>query len=182
MLGGSREFGLTNTILVTPTLDQNLAYLEDIPYPAATLHYSYFLNFWSLLLRFEIYPLTKDRTATRTSEPFDPDPHYMGIHCKKERLCGRFWDGCASQSMLTGLGTGDKVLCDFIVLSVGHCGKDGLRPYCDEDEATMDCLNVIAVEWADGVAERIGIGIVFSHSLERDSFEPGPQWKEIVLG
>jgi len=37
------------------------------------------------------------------------------------------------------------------------------------------------VEYNQGLAERRGIGIISSGAIHQ-SFEPGPEWKEVVLG
>ena len=66
-------------------------------------------------------------------------------------------------------------MCDFITLSVGSFEPEWRQK-------SIDCLNVMAVNWKNGIAERIGIGIIFSRVLDRDSFEPGPLWREIILG
>ncbi len=41
--------------------------------------------------------------------------------------------------------------------------------------------NVMIVEWHKGLAERRGIGLLRKEAIHK-SFQPGPQWKEIVLG
>lgn len=40
---------------------------------------------------------------------------------------------------------------------------------------------VILIEWRGGIAERRGIGSIWQKAVE-SSLEPGPMWKEIVLG
>ena len=40
--------------------------------------------------------------------------------------------------------------------------------------------NVMLVEWQKGLAERRGIGLLRKEAIHQ-SFQPGPQWKEIVL-
>lgn len=42
-------------------------------------------------------------------------------------------------------------------------------------------FHVMMLKWHEGVAERIGVGVVDEWALD-DSYPPGVQWKSIVLG
>ncbi|CAG8976891.1 hypothetical protein HYALB_00003502 [Hymenoscyphus albidus] len=163
VLGGTRNFGLT----------------QILPYQAGSgtelfrrlyLHTNYF-TISAPSIRLDIWGLVSSKAPT--TDLFDPGKHELHIHGKAGEHCGRLFHGCANHAMMAEMALGKKVLCDFIVLSVGECDKDCIRHYPREEK---DCLalNVIAVDWKEGIAERIGIGIIFLHTLEEDCLEPGP--------
>lgn len=75
--------------------------------------------------------------------------------------CGRIWmDGFEDMSFFESARP-----FEFIVLS-----ERGATSY-----------NIMMLEWADGIAERRGIGYIQKTSIRRSCF-PGPIWKEILLG
>ncbi|CAG8957069.1 hypothetical protein HYFRA_00009270 [Hymenoscyphus fraxineus] len=182
VLGGPRNFGLKHTNFAIPQQDQELSYLEDFTYTRTTSQYQHHLVFWSLSLKFQVRLDIWGRLSMKahTTDLFDPEKHELLILGKAGQHCGRLFHGCANHAMMAEIALGKKVLCDFLVLSVGECGKDCIRHYPREKKECL-ALNVIAVDWNEGIAERIGIGIIFSHTLEEDCFEPGPQWREIIL-
>jgi hypothetical protein len=180
VLGIPRNFGLS-TKLDSLLLQHNCKYLEDFPYASDTLQYQYQLIFWSILLKFQL--CLRIRPNRPPSDQFHPNSHEIEIRGKDGRICGLLFGGCADNFILAGLLSGIKVMCDFIIIpSVGRCDEEGGDGYEADSGEMIDCLNIMAVNWKDGIAERIGIGNIFSHALDRDSFDPGPQWREVILG
>ncbi|KAM5343593.1 hypothetical protein ACJ41O_012130 [Fusarium nematophilum] len=90
------------------------------------------------------------------------------IHGKSGVVCGNlFLDGFEESPFFFS----EKPF-EMILLSVQH---EGFRQSAGEN------YNVLLLEYKEGLAERRGSGIMRRSSI-RDSFSPGPIWKEIVLG
>ncbi len=64
-----------------------------------------------------------------------------------------------------------------VLLLSESTGRKGIDP----GSGTWIFYNVMLVEWQKGLAERRGIGLLRKEAVHQ-SFQPGPQWKEIILG
>ncbi|KAK4457026.1 heterokaryon incompatibility protein-domain-containing protein [Cladorrhinum samala] len=72
---------------------------------------------------------------------------------------------------------------EFLVLSEADTDLDSLRRFAPVigRPDIWNYYNVMLIEWNQGIAERRGMGQMLKEGVHQ-SFEPGPVWKEIILG
>jgi hypothetical protein len=152
-LGPQVEGDISQTI---PTQD-----IPELKLPSYSV-----LQFWtvSLLLRVEKHPVPSTRRAN--------------IADRNGKYCGEIFvpDGYEPE-----YGTPHE----FLVLSQTNMSKSKTGDFAvdnsDWNARKVDLFRVMLVRWRDGVAERITVGEI-RRTVLRSACEPGPVWKEIVLG
>jgi len=159
-----RETGLRTDPIVPPLIEScYVDTLETVPsgtinpepsFPLYTL-----LQFWTIAARFRVLspPTSKDKNKNILLDSSGLECGWIGLYPAYEKVA----DQMVEVILLFECDRRNEK-------TIRH--NDKLAPYC-----------VMAIEWHNGVAERIGIGAL-SKSLLRRSFSPGPVWKEILLG
>lgn len=159
----------------------------DITRPSGRQHivdqiqYTYpLLQFWTVSVYFDV--------------TFCKGQGTIGILDRNGDYCG-----CAYQNaVVTGIQINESEPIELIILS--ECWKSGLRGDRDvfheiQEHMSRNSANeeyskefedhsffwALWIRWDGSVAERVGIAQIFQAAME-ESLEPGPVWKEILLG
>jgi hypothetical protein len=157
----------SRTLPTQRTLVKAPEYIKDSHNPAPG---SGFLQFWTVSATFKV--------GRPTSQNTDPVPlkgcYRLGIFGHNGHELGTFivnpdWPGAKL----------DQKSCEFILLCEGRDARAEDGRTDDEDGWRY---KVMLIEWHDGEwAERVAVGSIGKDDLKQ-ALQPGPVWKEIILG